>query len=158
LAGVAAMVEIGRRKIMSQPDRPLLADLKASLRSLISELREMLRLRWELLRLETISDLKNTRRLLIVWAISGVLILTALPLCAVALADVLAGVWHLERWAWLLIFAGSLLFVALSAAYLAWRRFRRRFLGLQETLEELNEDRVWLNEWLKKQCDEKNEG
>jgi uncharacterized membrane protein YqjE len=143
---------------MSQSDRPLLADLKASLRSLTGELREMLRLRWELLRLEATSDLKNTRRLLIIWAAASVMILTALPLCAVALADVLADVWQIAHWGWLLIFAGSLLFVALSAAYLAWRRFRRRFLGLQETLEELNEDRVWLNEWLKKQCDEKDEG
>ena len=72
-------------------------------------MREMLALRFELFRLEAISDLKNARRLLIVAAVAGVLIFTSLPLFAVALADVLAGVWQIARWGWLLIFAGSLL-------------------------------------------------
>jgi uncharacterized membrane protein YqjE len=134
---------------MSQPDRPLLADLRGELQALSGELREMLRLRWELFRLEATADLKNARRLLIGWAVAGVLILTSLPLFAVALADVLADVWQIARWGWLLIFAGLLLTLAVSAAYLAWRQFRRRFSGLQETLEELQEDRVWLEEWIR---------
>jgi hypothetical protein len=29
---------------------------------------------------------------------------------------------------------------------LAWRRFRRNFIGLRETLEELREDVLWLKE------------
>jgi hypothetical protein len=133
---------------MSQSDRPLLADLEGELRSLSGEFREMLRLRWELFRLEAISDLRSARRLAAIWIVAGVLILTALPLAAVALADVLDGAWRIARWGWLLIFAGALIALAVSAAYLAWRRFRRRFLGLQETLEELREDRVWLEDWL----------
>ena len=36
--------------------------------------------------------------------------------------------------------------LALAAGYCAWRRFRRRFIGLRETLEELREDLVWLQE------------
>jgi hypothetical protein len=135
---------------MSLSDRPLLADLQEELRSLSQEIREMLRLRWELFRLEAIADLKNARRLLIIGTLAGVLILTSLPLFAVALADYLAGIWQIARWGWLLIFAGSFLAVAVSAAFLAWRRFRRRFLGLQETLEELREDRVWIEDWLGK--------
>jgi uncharacterized membrane protein YqjE len=135
---------------MSQPDRPLLADLQTELHSLSGEMREMLALRWELFRLEALSDLKNTRRLLIVAAVAGVLIFTSLPLFAVALADVLAGVWQIAPWGWLLIFAGSFIILATAAVYLAWRRFCRRFLGLQETLEELREDLVWMQEWLGK--------
>jgi hypothetical protein len=143
-------MEIDGRKTMSQPDRPLLAELREQLRSFLGELRELLELRIRLFRLEATADLKNARRLLIVWIISGVLLLTSLPLFAVALADVLDGVWNLHRWAWLLIFAGIFIAVATSAAYLAWRRFRRHFIGLQETLEELREDRVWIEEWLGK--------
>jgi hypothetical protein len=56
-----------------------------------------------------------------------------------------------------LIFAGILLSIGAIVAYFAWRRFRRRFIGLQETLEELREDRVWIDEWLgKKEQVEKN--
>jgi uncharacterized membrane protein YqjE len=138
---------------MSQPDRPLLADLKAELRSLSGELREMLRLRFELFRLEAVADLKNARRLLIIWAVAGVLVLTSLPLFAAALADVLDGVWHIARWGWLLIIGGSLIALAALAALLAWQSFRRRFLGLRETLEELQEDRAWLEEWLGKKSE-----
>jgi hypothetical protein len=144
-------VEIGRRKIMSeQPDRPLLENLREEIASLSAEMREMLRLRWELLRLEATADLKNFRRLLVVWAVAGVLVLTSLPLAAVALSEILDGVWHLSRCHWLLIFAGGLILVALPTAYLAWRRFRRRFTGLRETLDELREDQVWLDDWLGK--------
>ena len=41
----------------------------------------------------------------------------------------------------------GLLVAAALVAWLAWRRFRRRFVGLEETLEELREDLVWLQEW-----------
>jgi peptidoglycan biosynthesis protein MviN/MurJ (putative lipid II flippase) len=135
---------------MSQPDRPFLADLKIEVSSLVGEMREMVVLRYELLRQEALSDLQNTRRLLIVTAISGMLVLSALPLVVVAFADVLNGVWGLARWAWLVIFAGIFLLAAVLAVIFAWRRFRRRFIGLRETLEELQEDWVWLQEWTKK--------
>jgi hypothetical protein len=135
---------------MSQSDRPLLADLKIEVTSLVGEMREMVVLRYELLRQEALSDLQNTRRLLIVTAISGMLVLSALPLVVVAFADVLNGVWGLARWAWLVIFAGIFLLAAVLAVIFAWRRFRRRFIGLRETLEELQEDWVWLQEWTKK--------
>jgi hypothetical protein len=135
---------------MSETDRSLLADLREELHSLTGELREMFRLRWELLRLEAIADLKNAQRLLVVGAAAGVLILTSLPLFAVAAADALAGIWHIARWGWLLIFAGLLIVSAITSASFAWRRFRRQFIGLQETLEELKEDQVWLEEWLRK--------
>jgi uncharacterized membrane protein YqjE len=141
---------INRRTIVSQATRSLWADLRDELRSLAGELREMFRLRWELLRIEAVADLKNVRRLLIATAVSGVLVLTSLPLMISAAADALAGVWQIARWGWLLIFAATLVILAAGIAFLAWRHFRRRIVGFQETLEELNEDRVWLEEWLRK--------
>ncbi len=47
---------------------------------------------------------------------------------------------------WLLIFGAGLLLSAVASALLAWRRFCRRLVGLQETLEELREDLIWLRE------------
>jgi hypothetical protein len=127
-------------------DRPLLADLHAELGSLGGELREMAAARWELARLELQSDLLAARRLAVAWLAAAVMALTALPLVAVALAEAMDGCGHIPRGGWLLIFAGGLLILAMAGGYFAWRRFRRRFIGLQETLEELREDLVWLRE------------
>lgn len=126
--------------------RPLLADLREELGSLGGELREMASLRWELARLELQSDLRSAQRLLVAWLVAAVMALTALPLLAVRLADALDGRGGLARGDWLLILAAGLILLAALGSYLAWRRFRRRFIGLQETMEELKEDLVWLRE------------
>jgi hypothetical protein len=132
---------------MSDPaKKPLLADLRAELGALRDELREMASARWELARLELQSDLRSAKRLAICWLAAGVLALGAMPLALVALADVLNGYGRIARVGWLLIIAGGLLALAAGSGYLAWRRFRRKFLGLRETLEELREDGLWLRE------------
>jgi len=132
---------------MTDPtQRPLLADLRTELGALGGELREMASQRWELARLELQADLLSAKRLAIAWLAAAVMALTALPLLAVCLAEALDGWGHIARGSWLLIFAGGMLIVALGGGHLAWRRFRRRFVGLQETLEELREDLVWLQE------------
>jgi hypothetical protein len=132
---------------MNDPaQRPLFSDLGDELGALTAELREMAKARWELARLELQADLRSARQLAIAWLVSAVLTLTALPLLAAALAEALEGCAGIHRGVWLLIFAGALLVLALSAGYLAWRRFRRRYTGLRETLEELREDMVWLRE------------
>jgi len=41
-----------------------------------------------------------------------------------------------------------LLVAGLVVGWAAWRRFRRQRVMLRETLEELREDLVWLEEWL----------
>jgi uncharacterized membrane protein YqjE len=127
-------------------EQPLLADLRKELNALGDELRGMAAARWQLAQLELKADLQSVKRLAIVWLMAGVMALTSLPLLASSLAEVLDGRYGIARGMWLLIFAGGLLFFALAGGYLAWRRFRRRFIGLQETLEELREDLLWLRE------------
>jgi uncharacterized membrane protein YqjE len=123
-----------------------LADLKSELRSLSAQTREMFQLRWELARLELQADLQNVKRLAVIGGLAAVMALTSLPLLACFLAEKLDG-WHgIDRAGWLLVFGLALLFFALIAAYGGWRWFRRRFVGLQETLEELREDVEWAKE------------
>ena len=74
------------------------------------------------------------------------MVLTSLPLVFVLLADVLAGCCDIPRFGWLLIFVAGLLTAAGAGSLLAWRRFRRSFVGLAETLEECREDLLWLRE------------
>jgi hypothetical protein len=127
-------------------ERPLLADVREELGALGGELREMVSARWELARLEIKSDLHSTKRLAVAWLVTAVMLLSALPLAAAALADALDGWRNVPRAGWLLIFAAGLLILAGLGGYLAWRRFRRNFIGLRETLEELREDILWLKE------------
>ena len=75
--------------------------------------------------------------------------LTALPLLATCLAETLDGWQGIARRGWLLIFGLTLLGTAVICAYCGWLWFRRRFIGLQETLEELREDLEWAKEGMK---------
>jgi hypothetical protein len=134
---------------MAEPDRtrPLLADLGDELRALGSELRESLVLRWQLALLELRADRRSAVRLAIGVSVSGVLALSALPLLLVWLAAQMDQWLGVSRDGWLLILGLALLLSGLASGYLAWRRFRRHFLGLEQTLEELREDAAWLREW-----------
>ena len=131
---------------MTEPD-PSWSPLREELARLGNDLREMLKLRWELARAELQADLAAAKRLAVVLAVAAAMALTALPLLAVSIADALwqgAGVplfTSLAVLAVLLLGGGSL------AAWLAWRRFRGRLVALEQTLEELREDAVWLREW-----------
>ena len=132
---------------MKEPaDRPLFADLRAELAALAAELREMAAARWELARLELAADIQSARRLAVAWLVAAVMAVTSLPLLAVCLADLLDGCGHIPRAGWLAIFGAGLLLAAAGMAHFAWRGFRRRFLGLQETLEEIHEDMLWMRE------------
>ena len=128
------------------PDRPLLADLRNELAALGGELREMAAARWQLARLELEADRQTLRGLILAWLIALLMALTALPVLVVCLAELLGGWMNVPRSVWLLGFGLGLLAFALPGGYLAWRRFRRHVVGLQETLEELREDLVWLQE------------
>jgi uncharacterized membrane protein YqjE len=132
---------------MNDPaNRPLLADIRRELDALVAGLREMAAARWELARLELKADIRAVKRLAVVCLVAAVMALTALPLLAVCLADLLDGCGNIVRAGWLLIFGAGLLLAAAAVVPFAVGRFRRRFLGLQETLEELREDLLWLRE------------
>jgi len=132
---------------MSRPKRPLLAGIRDEVAGLSSELGEIVRCHWELARLEAASDLREVRRLAVVVSAAGVAALTGLPLVAAALAWWLRDSGGLGFGAWLALFGSALLLAGAATGYLAWQRFRRRYCGLEETLEELREDAEWLREW-----------
>lgn len=127
-------------------DQPLLADIRTELGLLGDELREVAAARWELARLELQADMHSAIRLAVVWLAAGIMALTSLPLLAICLAEALDGYGNINNAGWLLIFSIGLLIASLAGGYLAWRCFRRRFVGLQETLEEFREDMVWFQE------------
>ena len=131
---------------MSDSTKPLLADVREELGSLGAELREMAAARLELARLEIASDLLSAKRLAVACVVVAVMFLTALPLVAVWMAEVLSELTRIPRGGWLLGFAACLFLASGIGSYVAWRRFRRNFLGLRETLEELREDLQWLRE------------
>jgi uncharacterized membrane protein YqjE len=138
---------------MPKADRPLFGDLQDSFAALAGDAKQMLSLRWELAGLELREDIRSARRLAIKGAIAAILALTALPLLVAAVALGLACWTGIPTAAWLVLFASSLLFAASVTGFLAWRRFRRDFIGLAETIEELREDVVWLNEWRGRQAE-----
>ena len=132
---------------MARDKRPLLAGIRNELDGLSSELAEMVRSHWELARLEITADVRQLRRLAVAMAVAAVMALVALPLLAVALAWWIEGSLGLGFGGWLAVLGVGLLTVAAAIAYFAWRRFRGRFCGLEETLEEIREDLAWLGEW-----------
>jgi len=132
---------------MPEDKPPLFAGLRHELGGLSSELRRWFRAHFELAWLEIQADLREVRRLIVALAAAAVLALAVLPLLATALAWRLKGSVGLGFGAWLALFGVGLLLLAVVGGLLAWRRFRRRYSGLEETLEELREDLVWLGEW-----------
>jgi len=130
-----------------ESDRPLLADLQKETTNLVAELREMFRLRWLLAQMELRSDVAALRRLAIGLSVAAIMALTALPLVVVWATKMLDGWLGISQDAWLISFGAALLLTAAGLGWLVWRRFRRQWLGLDETLTELREDLVWLEEW-----------
>lgn len=133
---------------MADPDRPLFADAQAELARLAGEVRRMAGLRWQLARLELDASARRLRRLAILVTAAFVMILTSLPILVVAVACLLPEAFR-PYFLWAV--GGALLCgggVGLAAGWRAWRRFRRERFGLEETLEELREDLVWLEEWI----------
>jgi hypothetical protein len=138
---------------MNSPKQPLLSNAKEAIGSLAADLQEMARLRWQLAQLELAASARQIRWLVIGLLIAGVVVLSSLPLLIVAAADALAGTAGISFAGWLLILALGLLVGGIAGGWLVWRCFRRRFVGLEQTLEELREDAVWLQEWVGREED-----
>ena len=133
---------------MTPRELPPLADLKADLAALKADLEKMVTLRWELARLELREAVGPGKRLAITLLAAAVMGLCALPILAVAAAVWFDGRLEISSAGWLSIFGFGLLLGGAAAGYLGWRRFRRRFVIMQQTLEELREDLVWLKEMM----------
>jgi hypothetical protein len=140
---------------MSKPEKPLLDDMKEEVRSLAGHVTEMAQLRWQLAQTEFRSDFAAAKRLAIWLAVAVVMTLSALPLLLASACEMLDGFLDISRAGWLLIFGLGLLSSAAMLGFMAWRHFRRRFTGMQESLEELHEDAVWLKEWTGRNEDSK---
>ena len=132
---------------MAHPDRPLLADAKEEIARLTGDLGEMAGLRWQLALLELRRALRSAKRLAVVVALALIMGLTALPVLVGYAAGFLGERSDISEAAWLLIFGLGLLTLAILVGWLGWRRFRRDFTGMEQTLDELREDVVWLREW-----------
>lgn len=135
---------------MVEPERPVLDQLKEEIAGLGAELRQMAALRWQLARLELDADLRQLRRLAISVGVAGGLAVASLTLVSAAMAELLQEWLGGSRAIWLAALAAGLCAASGLTGWAAWRTFRRRFLGLRETLEELREDAVWIEEWVKK--------
>ena len=122
---------------------PLIADVRHAW----SEMAEMVSLRRRLAETELRSDLATSKRLAWSAGIGLVAALTGLPVLVMALSAFADSQWQFS-FPWISTIAGSSLFVGgLLFASAAWWKFRRDFLGFQQSLAELQEDLVWLREW-----------
>ncbi len=124
-----------------------LAEVGRQLGQLAADAREMLALRWKLARLELRDAVESMRRLAVALAVAAVFIMTGLSSLVVACAESLDRHLGMSREAWLTAFGLGLLGLGILLGFLAWWTFRRRFTAMQESLEEIREDLVWLSEW-----------
>jgi len=131
---------------MSQSDAA--GGWKTRLSVLGSDVHESLRLRIDLAQLEAKAAAADVRRLTVGMAIAGALGTVGLATAAVGAADALDGVAGLTTSGWLAIFSVVIIATGAVVGTAAWLRFRREFVGLEETLEELREDARWLGEIL----------
>lgn len=132
---------------MPDADRPLLDELREELAGMSAQWARLANLRWRLAELELRESTQTAKRLA-VWSVAAaVILLTALPVLTLAAADWLdtALPLHAVRWAWVLGLGMALAGPVLG--WTAWRRFRRGFHGMEQSIEELREDLVWLREW-----------
>lgn len=113
-----------------------------------ADLAETLELRHRLAEAEIRSDLAAGKRLGTFGGVGVVFSLAGLPLVLSALAWEASILTNLSFACWLLILGGPLLALGLVIVYSAWRTFRRDFLALSATRQELREDLLWLREML----------
>jgi len=132
---------------MDDRSEPLLAAMQSAVHRATGDVRTLAEARWKLARLEVLTAAGEIKRLAIAAAAGGIVALVSMPVLVVALADLLEGTFGFGRAAWLGLFGVGLLASAVVVAWTGWRRFQARFVGLEETLEELQEDLVWLREW-----------
>lgn len=133
---------------MDDDREPLLAGIKDETSRLKSDFAELLRVRWQLGKLEVQTAADSAKRLATGTLAAALLVLVSLPVLVVALARVLDGALKIPFAGWLAIFGFGMLLFAAALGWFRYRRFRAEFVGLEQSLEELREDVVWLEERL----------
>lgn len=133
---------------MDDEREPLFAGIKDETSRLKSDFAELLRVRWRLGKLEVQTAAHSAKRLAVAAVIALALVLISLPVLVVALAKTLDGVLDVPFAGWLAIFGFGMLLFAAGLAWFRYRRFRAEFVGLEQSVEELREDVLWLEERL----------
>lgn len=133
---------------MTEPSDNLFSGVAAEASRLRNDLSKMLAARAALVRLELAESARQTARCAVVLALALVLLVSAVPVAVATLALACATYFGQSPIGWLAASALVLVVVAAFIAWLALRAFRRDFTGLRDSLAELEEDRVWLREWL----------
>lgn len=111
-----------------------------------SQLRELFVSRYELAELEIRGDIDNSRRLGVVGGSGLVMALAGLPVLVMVLGEALGAATVIDAVWWQLGIGIALLLIGLIILWFSYRKFRRDFAGLRETLEELRDDAAWMKE------------
>ena len=132
---------------MPDADRPLLGELREELSGMTDELGQLAALRLRLAEIELRESVQTTKRFAIWAVVAVVLLLTSLPVFVVALSGWLGEVTAFSSTAWNAILGLLLAIAGAVTFWSSWRRFRRDFRGMEQSIEELREDLVWVKEW-----------
>lgn len=129
-------------------DEPLLSPLKRQMAGITAEAKAMLAARAELLGLELSAARKSVVQLVVAVLLGCLILLVALPMATVAFSQQLARWFSLDPLAVLWVFTLLMFLGGAGLIYGSWRRFRREFHGVEDSIAELQEDLQWMQEWL----------
>ena len=118
----------------------------ADAQRLWTDVQTMLRVRRELAQVEVQSDIATTKRLLVIGGVGLACLFVSLPLFAFVFAVWVEQQFDIQRQHVMLDLAAILLAAGSITMWSAWRGFRRDFVGLRDSLAEIQEDVVWLRE------------
>ncbi len=133
--------------VADRTDERLFSPIKRQLASFAKEVQAMLRARAELLGLELQAARAVGTRLAIALVVGSLSALVAAPVGLVALSSQMARWFDLDALGILWFFTAALLIAGGGLIVGGWRRYRREFSGLEDSIAELREDIVWMREW-----------
>lgn len=140
--------------VNDRTEKSLFSPLVRQVEGFSNEVQAMLRARAELLGLE-LQAARSTATRVIVYVLVGLLgLLFSVPVLVVALSQQVARWFDLDALMILWVANGILLVVSVGLILLAWRRYRRNFHGLEDSIAELREDMLWMQEWVGKKSAE----
>ena len=125
--------------------------LRENLDALGRDVRESVVLRCRLAMIELKANLTKLGILAVLFALALVGFMTGVAVLAVWIAELLDECAPLYAKLWTMIVGLTALVVSLVVGWCAWRYLRRRWVGLEQTLEELREDIAWFKEWAGKE-------